>query len=270
MKVSFISDLHVDLNPKLSIQTYLYGLLKRLASEKSDLLVIGGDISNHYQTTIQFVENLEKLSNIPIYFIPGNHDFWEKDKEKNSWDIYKIYRDHPQSLLGNPIKLTDNYSLVGHTAWYNHAVYDKEKFTELEVEKGKYRWSYWQDKLNINWGMTDKELSNYFSRLIEKDLKSVQTENIILQTHVGTISEFTVPMPDRIFDFFNAYMTTDDLAEIQKKYPITHHFMGHIHFRTQLRKGNSQFISNSLGYLREWRTKSLEKELKDSLVSLVI
>ena len=270
MKISFISDLHVDLNPRASIQRYHYELVELIKTEGTDLLVIGGDISNHYETTISFVENLQKNSEIPIYFIPGNHDFWEESVDKDTWGIYKIYKNHPQSLLESPLQLTNEYSLVGHTAWYNHAVYDKKKYSEAEIEEGKFRWSYWQDKLNMNWKMTDQELSLYFANLIKKDLDRIKTNSIILQTHVVTIPEFTMPMPHQIFDFFNAYMSTDDLDTLQEDYPISHHFMGHIHIRAQIKKNQSQYISNSLGYRREWRTKNLTKELKDSLITIEI
>lgn len=268
MRISFISDLHVDLNPEESIACYQEELLRLIEREGTETLVIGGDISNHYQTTLSFVEVLEREAGIPIYFVPGNHDFWEESKEKNTWEIYSLYKNHPQSLLESPVKLTKDYSLVGHTAWYNHAVYDQEKYSEAEIEKGKFRWTYWQDKLQMDWQMTDKELSKYFAELIREDLEKVRTDQIILQTHVGTIPEFTMPMPHRVFDFFNAYMTTNDLAAIRKEYSIPYHFMGHIHFRAQIEKEGSQFMSNSLGYRREWRTKSLEKELAESLVNL--
>ena len=149
MRVSFISDLHVDLNRRASINAYRYELSLLLEEEESNLLVIGGDISNNVQTTLDFVEVLEKDVGIPVYFIPGNHDFWEDSVKKDTWGLYRIYQQHPQSLVESPLKLTDEYSLVGHPAWYNHAVYDKNKYNEAEIEKGKYRFAYWQDKLKI-------------------------------------------------------------------------------------------------------------------------
>ncbi len=268
MRVGFIADLHVDLNRHYPLRRYSYELLKLIDEEKVEILVIGGDISNHYTTTIQFVENLQRYAGIPIYFIPGNHDFWEDTKEKNTQKIYEIYKQHPQSLVESPLLLSKDYTLVGHPAWYNHAVYDKETFTPEEVEKGKYRWSYWQDKLNVDWEATDLEVSDYFADVIRRDLESVETDKIILQTHMVTIPEFTMPMPHRVFDFFNAYIATDDLKNVHQEYPITHNFMGHIHFRGHVQKEDTQFITNSLGYGREWRSKDLGRELRASLTVL--
>lgn len=270
MRVSFISDLHVDLNRRASINAYRYELSLLLEEEESDLLVIGGDISNNVQTTLDFVEVLEKDVGIPVYFIPGNHDFWEDSVKKDTWGLYRIYQQHPQSLVESPLKLTDEYSLVGHPAWYNHAVYDKNKYNEEEIELGKYRFAYWQDKLNLDWQGTDREVSKHFAEIIKKDLEKVETDKIILQTHMITIPEFTMPMPHKIFDFFNAYIATDDLEGIHKKYPISHQFMGHVHFRAQVKKEGSRFITNSLGYRREWRSKSLRQELKNAIITIEI
>lgn len=269
MKIGFISDLHVDRNFEAPIIEYLKALLQIINNQKLEMLVIGGDISNHYSMTIWFVEELQKQAEIPVYFIPGNHDFWEEqDATKDTPGIYQLYKDHPQSLIENPLKINENYTLIGHPGWYNHAIYDQEKFTPDEIERGKFRWTYWQDKLRLDWGMEDQEVSQNFSKIIKQDLEKVTTENIILQTHIVTIPEYTMPMPHRVFDFFNAYIATDDLKNIYKEYPITHQIMGHVHFREKISKEQTQFITNSLGYRREWRGKNLYKELQKSLFIL--
>ena len=61
---------------------------------------------------------------------------------------------------------------------------------------------------------------------------------------------------------------TDDLNNLHKEYPISHQFMGHIHFRANFQKNRTKFISNSLGYRREWRSRDFTKELLDSLYIL--
>ncbi len=269
MKIGFISDLHIDRNYERPPQDYLSILRTVAAERKLEMLVIGGDISNHYTKTLSFVEKLQSQAGIPVYFIPGNHDFWEeKEAVKDTKGIYQLYKAHPQSLIETPVRLNEEYTLVGHPGWYNHAIYDKERFSSDEVEHGKFRWTYWQDKLRMDWEMSDREVSKVFSQIIEEDLKKVTTPKTILQTHVVTIPEFTMPMPHRIFDFFNAYMATDDLKQIYTKYPISHQLMGHVHFRSEILRNETQFITNSLGYRREWWSKDLEREVQKSLYVL--
>lgn len=269
MKIGFISDLHIDRNPDVPPKEFVTRLKEVIKRKQLNRLVIGGDISNHYSSTLEFVEQLQNQAEIPVHFIPGNHDFWEEaDATKDTKGIYRLYKEHPQSLVETPLKLNENYTLIGHPGWYNHAVYDKEKFTPEEVEKGKFRWAYWQDKLRMDWEMTDQEVSKQFKEIITNDLEKVSTENIIFQTHVVTVPEFTMPMPHRTFDFFNAFIATDDLNNLHKEYPISHQFMGHIHFRANFQKNRTNFISNSLGYRREWRSRDFTKELLDSLYIL--
>jgi putative phosphoesterase len=271
MKIGFISDLHIDRNHKVSAKEYLTMLRDIIVAKNLETLVIGGDISNHYTTTFKFVEELQKQAKIPVYFIPGNHDFWEeKEARKNTRKIYEHYQKHPQSLVESPLQLNEDYTLVGHPGWYNHAVYDKEQFSSEDVEHGKFRWAYWQDKLRMDWEMSDQDVSKRFANIIEKDLEEVTTENIILQTHVVTVPEFTMPMPHRIFDFFNAYMATNDLKHVHKEFPITHQFMGHVHFREKIIRDRTEFITNSLGYRREWWSEDLAKEVQRSLVILTL
>jgi len=269
MKVGFISDIHADRHMELTVDDYLHTLIQTIAEEKLEMLVIGGDISNHYSTTTRFVERLQEQAEIPVYFIPGNHDFWEeKDAEKSTRVIYQLYKEHPQSLIESPLQINDEYTLVGHPGWYNHTVYDKDQFTAEEVEHGKFRWTYWQDKLRMDWDASDPKVSQHFTDIIKDDLEKVKTDKAILQTHVVTVPEFTMPMPHRVFDFFNAYMATDDLKTIHKDYPITHQIMGHVHFRASILKDDTRFISNSLGYRREWQSEDLQTEIKNSLVTL--
>lgn len=266
LKIGFISDLHIDRNHERAPSEYLNRIKQMILEKKLEMLVIGGDISNHYSTTIQFVETLQNQAEIPVYFIPGNHDFWEEvDATKDTRGIYQLYKEHPQSLIESPVKLNEDYTLVGHPGWYNHAVYDKNQFSPEEVEKGKFRWAYWQDKLRLDWEMSDKEVSTQFSNIIRRDLERVTTDNIILQTHVVTVPEFTMPMPHRTFDFFNAFIATNDLKNVAEEYPISHQIMGHVHFRHQIIKNHTKIITNSLGYRREWWSEDLYQELLSSL-----
>lgn len=233
------------------------------------MFVIGGDISNHYNKTLDFVEKLQQITKVPVYFIPGNHDFWSNKDSIDTWQIYEKYRKHPQSLLESPIVINDEYAIVGHCAWYNYWIYDK-KIDYKKVSSGTYRWATWQDKKKINWGKSDPEVSKIFAHYIQEDLEKVKNYKIILVTHMVTISEFTVPMPNRLFDFFNAYIATSDLLSFYKEYPIKYSFMGHVHFRGKIKKDNTIFITNSLGYRREWlsKDKNLEKELEQSIYIL--
>lgn len=267
MRIGFISDLHVD-NFTYEVQDYLDTMSEIIKKNTIETLVIGGDITNSYKTTTDFVEKLQSQTNIQVYFIPGNHDLWDRASDKadiNTMNIYKQYKEHPQCLIESPIMLNDRIGLIGHTAWYNYVKYNKEKFSLDKIKKGRYKGVTWQDKKYIQWPKEDPEMSKYFAEVIENDIQKLQAESYILVTHMITIPEFTMPLPHRVFDFFNAYIATDDLLSLYENYPIEKSIMGHVHFRGEVERKGTLYITNSLGYVKEWRSKDMRKEIQNAL-----
>lgn len=264
-KIGFISDLHIDSSPRYATGDFLSTMAQVMQDRRVDALVIGGDIANHYSMTLKFVERLQNITGIPVYFIPGNHDLWEIDAEvKNTHEVYDIFKQHPQSLLEKPLRVSDQFTIVAHPGWYNHTYHD-QRFSKDELEIGKYRMATWQDKVHMDWQITDPELSRLFAEQVEKDLLKVESNKIILVTHVITIPEFTIPMPHKIFDFFNAYIATNDFDSIYEKFNIDYSIMGHVHFRGSVNRDGTNFITNSLGYQKEWRTLEMYREMSQSL-----
>jgi Icc-related predicted phosphoesterase len=71
MKLIWISDIHLNfLNPE---NRKNFGEL--LGSSEGDAIVISGDIAES-DSIIDIIENLEKDSGKPVYFVMGNHDFY--------------------------------------------------------------------------------------------------------------------------------------------------------------------------------------------------
>ncbi len=53
MKIGTIADLHIDRHNKKTSEDYLEALVEIVKYKKLDILLIAGDISNHYQLTHQ-------------------------------------------------------------------------------------------------------------------------------------------------------------------------------------------------------------------------
>ena len=117
----------------------------------------------------------------------------------------------------------------------------------------------------FDWGMSDIEVSREAAVMSEKDLQKVEDKKIILVTHVVTDSSFSVPMPHRIFNYFNAFIGTSDFQPLYQKYNIRYSLMGHVHFRGEIEKNGIEFACVSLGYFREWRTKNIYHEMSHAL-----
>lgn len=267
MKIGYIADLHIDYLKKHSLELFIETFHQVLKDKKIDLVIIGGDVTNQYQLTLDFINQLSKLIQpIQLAFIPGNHDYWQENPTiKETWRIHQLFKEHPLSLMNQSIQINNDIAIVGHMGWYNHAYYRKDRFTPEEVERGKFKIATWQDKSRIAWGLSDQQVSKRFKEELKQLMLAVSAKQIILVTHVVTTPVYIVPMPHRAFDFFNAYMATDDLNELYRNYPIRYSLMGHIHFRHHHQKAGIHWAVSSLGYEKQWRSNSIKKEISDSL-----
>ena len=108
-------------------------------------------------------------------------------------------------------------------------------------------------------------MSKLAAASVKNDLEQVKDKNIILMTHIVTHKKFAVPMPHRIFDYFNAFIGTSDFDQFYEIYPIKYSIMGHVHFRNIIEESGIQYICPCLGYQREWRTKNLETEIQNTI-----
>lgn len=88
--------------------------------KKLDILLIAGDISNHYQLTHQFITQLTKQLDIPVKFVPGNHDLWEVES-MTTQDIWNNYKSMSQCLVGKPFIVNEEWAIIGHTGWYDYS-----------------------------------------------------------------------------------------------------------------------------------------------------
>ncbi len=81
-----------------------------------------------------------------------------------------------------------------------------QEFSLERIARRKYYGATWQDKVKIDWPMEDRKLSSIAAKQTIKDMEQVKNKRIILMTHIVTHPRFAVPMPHRIFDYFNALL----------------------------------------------------------------
>lgn len=267
MKIGVISDLHIDRynSETLKQKDFSLTLANEVSREALDMLLIAGDISNDHVRSYRFMQELEQMTGVTIYFVPGNHDFWNfSGDQRSTREIYEFFKDTKYFKEGSPIELGNDWALVMNPAWYDYT-YANEKFSLERLSRREYYGGTWQDKVKINWGMTDPEVSEKMAARAAADLESVRDKKIILMTHVATHKAFRVPMPNRLFDYYNAFIGTSDFDQFYEDYDIRYSIMGHIHFRHQVSEGGTDYLCACLGYKREWRTKDIVHEMRDAL-----
>jgi putative phosphoesterase len=267
MKIGVISDLHIDRynDETLQQKDFSLTLANEVNRQALDMLLIAGDISNDHMRSFRFLKALEQMTGIEIYFVPGNHDFWNQSQDdKSTWDIYNFFKNTKYYRAGSPVDLGNGWALVMNAGWYDYS-YASDRFSYDRLKERSYYGGTWQDLVRIDWQMSDVEVSKKMAENAQQDLESVKDKKIILMTHVATHKAFRVPMPNRIFDYYNAFIGTSDFDSFYEDYDIRYSIMGHIHFRHKVEEGGVEYICACLGYKREWRTKEIVHEIRDAL-----
>ncbi|MBM6614524.1 metallophosphoesterase [Desemzia sp. RIT804] len=273
MKIGVISDIHIDSNKKAIPEgsTFAKALAKQLNQKGIELLLLAGDISSDYLLSQRFLDKLKIETDCRILFIPGNHDYWSrKNGEENTQRIYEFFKQQPESILEKPYIINDKWAVVGNSGWYDYGYADEEQYSKEDFDRMKYRIGAWNDKYYVHWGKENQTVAQWMLDKIEEDMEMIGDRNVILMTHIATHPQFVVPLPSRVYDYFNAFLGSPSYEWLYQKYPIKYSIMGHVHFRKTFRDEERTYISACLGNKKHWRVKNIESEIKRTMVTFEI
>lgn len=116
MKLAWATDIHLDTADAAAITRFL----KAIREGSPDALALSGDISNG-SVLMEHLELLDNSLQIPIYFVLGNHDYWERSFATIRKDFRKL-SDRSNLVWLNQKRvtsLTDKVCIVGHDGWYD-------------------------------------------------------------------------------------------------------------------------------------------------------
>jgi predicted MPP superfamily phosphohydrolase len=112
---AWLTDIHLD---RIAADKLTDHILK-FQSKEADAFLITGDISNSQQLN-EHLEKLATLLNKKIYFVLGNHDFYQSSVEETHEKIKALCEQHKQ-LIYLPskqyIELDSNTALLGQDTW---------------------------------------------------------------------------------------------------------------------------------------------------------
>lgn len=267
MNILFLSDLHLDNNKHYLKKDLLAPLIAYLNKQKPDLLVLTGDVTGDAKGTIQVLDKLTNETGIPIKFVPGNHDIYTDDA--SSWDGYALLKDHPTSLLGKPLELPNGYVLIGGMSWYDYTF--KPSFMNIE-EVMMHKANLWNDAVYAKWGMTDTEVYEQQHQAIQEQLEKYQDKKIIFTNHFIPYVDFITFTNDLAWNTCNSFMGSERLGKLLDTYAnVEYVVFGHTHERYgKVEFGDKTVICNPLGYVGEWNTKNIAKELEAIGVMITI
>lgn len=259
MKIAFISDLHSDYNYQKLRQSIISPLIQKINDEKPNILLVGGDISGSAANSIAILEKIQEETDCAVYFIPGNHDIWV-NPPNSSWDNYNLFKNHSTTLIDKPLILNNDWVVVSDMGWYDYS-FGPEYINEQEFYIKKKQ--LWNDAKYAKWGMNDIELNSIMMSKFEEQLEKFKDKNVIFMNHFIPYLDFIVFKNDYSWNISNAFMGSEKIGSLLDKYPnVKYVLFGHTHTRFgNVEYGDKRIICNPLGYVHEWKTNSLEKEI---------
>lgn len=116
-KYIWLTDIHLNfLKDEKIIEFFL-----NLKFKQADGIFLTGDISNGLYIT-KHLAWLQKITDLPIYFVLGNHDFYKSsftDVEYRVSSLVKNTSNLHYLTISEPIALNDTTAIIGHDGWYD-------------------------------------------------------------------------------------------------------------------------------------------------------
>ena len=241
MLFQIYSDLHITKN-KFIPKLYKY----------CDYLILNGDIGKlsdiNYKKFIKYVSKTWKK----IFYIPGNHEFYEKQ------DIYELLNKYKQFFkkfsnivfMYNQTYELDNYLIIGTTLWSNptKGFFENHYNERLSIKKN--------NKIEI---LGRDDYINLYKECLQF-LNSIKTDKkVILITHFPIIQYNTINRhysPNTDIDSYSANKI--DFTKLPFYKTLEFVVSGHTHNNYDFLYKNVRFFSNQYGYIKDSNHFSME------------
>lgn len=256
MRIGLLSDIHVDINYyDGEVDKITPAVCDVILNNNIDVFITAGDISSDYELSLDVVNRIEKATGRDCLFVSGNHDLWnDKHPETTAVDNYNAMLSHPHNLSNGPLKLKDGWSAVGETCWYDYSYGTQDLFSFSDFERRSFNERVWQDSIKTVWNKSDGAIHDWFLGRLEDSLDKTASDDVIAVTHMLPIEEFTVPVPNDTWDYFNAFLGSRALGELLlERENVKYAVSGHVHYRKEVIKNDKTFICQCLGYRTEWQ-----------------
>ncbi len=269
MKIATVSDLHLDDLP-INRSTFVDMLCKEITSNKADLLLMAGDISSDYRITLEFIDELTQKADFDVRFVPGNHDLWNKNNGFSTDKILNALYSHKACLIKNPL-ITNEFAIIGHIGWYDYSFAVSGQYTYEKLSERENFGRTWKDKLYVDMGATDTEVSNKINSSLEAFINCYQDKNVILVTHMISNPAFLVPsFVSELWGYFNSFLGSTGLCKLTRYDNVKYAVCGHVHYRRVVKETGKTFICACLGYECEWDKLCGNTDLAFNLKNAII
>lgn len=270
LRFATVSDLH--LNTDFSIRAFKSAMLSFAEEVRPDVLILAGDLTSGAGQTSALVRELKGMLGIDVYYVPGNHELWNRYNGLTTEEIYQFFRADENCLTGQIVTLPGNIRLLGDVHWYDYSYAEHQRYTMEQFAKKMLRGSRWQDAYYVDWFLPDASVTK---RMIEEQrhlLSTVSGERLIYVSHMINHPNYAVPSRRfELWAFFNAYLGSVSLHDLIQSVRPEVAICGHVHHRRNFCDNGTHYICACLGYKKEWRYLSdkeheLESQIRASAV----
>ena len=114
MRLCWLTDIHLNCIDALTMQRFFESL-----AQHSDAVAISGDIAESHDV-LHYLRRIEEIIQKPIYFVLGNHDFYQGSIPQVRRLGSEVAREskHLRYLTAMGVEsLTPNAAIIGHDGW---------------------------------------------------------------------------------------------------------------------------------------------------------
>ena len=186
-RIAWLTDMHLEFLNEPGVKT----ILNTVAEQDIDAILVGGD-SGTANTIVAFLNAMEQWFAVPVYFVLGNHDYYDGGIEKVRSQVMQMTSKSKHLFwlpLCNIIKLTAETGLIGHGAWADGGYGDYgasrvmlNDYIHIEEFKGLKK-----NKRFSKMNQLGNEAAQYVSKMLIKAFKSYK--HMVLLTHVPPFKE---------------------------------------------------------------------------------
>ena len=263
MKLQLLSDLHIEVHPKLEIAP----------APSADLLVLAGDIGS-YQQGSRLLESdfgLTRFSPrhgwpVPVLYVPGNHEYDAADFDEVHVRLRELCDALDIGWLERETRVIDGVRFIGTTLWadFDALVEPADTMTEALKKRGKAMRAanfYLEKAATIRHGET------FLAEPLREQSLACQTwlRDALAQDFDGTTVAITHFAPTLASADPRYGLTPgtagfcNNLDDLLPRADLWLH--GHLHCQFDYMKDGCRVIANPLGYMAKGEQENFRPDL---------
>ena len=233
VNIAWLTDLHLNFLKQNQVDSFF----QKLSKEPVDCFFISGDIAEA-NSIVDHLEHMASVVEKPIYFVLGNHDYYDGSIRNVRAEIADLVR-QPNNLFWlnavDFISLSEQTALLGHDSWADGRL---GNIQSSRVELNDFRMI---EELQIrdNYGRAEvmqqlaDQAARHFCKVLPGVLKNYQHSIVI--THVPPFKEACWHEGQQLGDdwlpFFSCKVVGDVLKDMMEQHPSCEMivYCGHTH-----------------------------------------